>query len=220
LKADILEVNMKHWLIYFCTAILAVTVACGEALAQPSSGSGKETVASKNGDESAPVGAADDPIYVIGAEDVLYVNVWREQEISRPVVVRPDGKISLPLLNDVTAAGLTPMELEQQLTAGFGKYLENPQVTVIVTTINSQQVFILGEVNRIGRYPLSPNMTVLQALSMSGGFTQFANLNDIYILRKENGKQARFPFNYKEVVRGHHNEQNIVLKAGDTIIVP
>jgi polysaccharide export outer membrane protein len=151
---------------------------------------------------------------------VLFVNVWREQEISRPVVVRPDGKISLPLLNDVTAAGLTPMELEQQLTAGFGKFLENPQVTVIVTAINSQQVFILGEVNRIGRYPLSPNMTVLQALSMSGGFTQFANLGDIYILRKENGKQARLPFNYKDVVRGRHNEENIVLKPGDTIVVP
>jgi polysaccharide export outer membrane protein len=211
---------MRHWLIWFGTTLLGMTVLCGGALAQPSSGSGKGTVANKNGDERGPLSASDDPIYVIGAEDVLYVNVWREQEISRPVVVRPDGKISLPLLNDVTAAGLTPMELEQQLTAGFGKYLENPQVTVIVTAINSQQVFILGEVNRIGRYPLSPNMTVLQALSMSGGFTQFANLGDIYILRKENGKQARLPFNYKEVVRGHRSEENIVLKPGDTIIVP
>jgi polysaccharide export outer membrane protein len=220
LESDILEANMRHWAIWFGTALLAMSVLCGGALAQQSNGSGKGTVTGKNGAERRPPAAIDDPLYLIGAEDLLYINVWKEPEISRPVVVRPDGKISLPLLNDVTAAGLTPMELEQQLTAKFQKFLTDPQVTVIVTTINSQQVFILGEVNRMGRYPLSPNMTVLQALSMSGGFTQFANLGDIYVLRKENGKQVRLPFNYKEVVRGRHSEENIVLEPGDTIVVP
>lgn len=211
---------MRYWRIWFWTPLLSLTLLTGGALAQPPGRSDKGPVTNKMGAERRPVAAVDDPVYLIGPEDVLYIDVWKEQEISRQVVVRPDGKISLPLLNDVTAAGLTPMALEQDLTVRFRKFLEDPQVTVIVNAINSQQVFILGEVNRMGRYPLSPNMTVLQALSMSGGFTQFANLGDIYILRKENGKQIRMPFNYKDVVRGHHNAENIVLKPGDTIVVP
>jgi polysaccharide export outer membrane protein len=211
---------MKHWTISVCALLLAMSVLCGGAFAQQSSGNDKVMVAGNRGVESMPVAATNDPTYLIGAEDQLFVNVWREQEISRPVLVRPDGKISLPLVNDVSAAGLTPMELEQQLTTKFRKFLTDPQVTVIVTNINSQQVFIMGEVNRMGRYPLSPNMTVLQALAMSGGFTQFANLGEIYVLRKKAGKQIRLPFNYKDVVRGHHSEQNVVLEPGDTIVVP
>ena len=164
--------------------------------------------------------ATDDPNYMIGAQDVLDISVWKEPEVSRTVPVRPDGKISLPLLNDVQAAGLTPSQLAAQLTESLKKFVANPQVTVIVTTINSQRVYIMGEVIRAGAYPLLPGMTVLQGLSSAGGFTQFANLKKIYVLRQENGKQAKLPFNYKEVVGGKNSDQNIMLKAGDTIVVP
>jgi polysaccharide export outer membrane protein len=164
--------------------------------------------------------ATDDPNYVIGPQDVLDISVWKEPELTRPVPVRPDGKISMPLLNDVQAAGRTPLQLAAEITAGLKKFVTDPQVTVIVTTINSQRVFILGEVTRAGAYPLLPNMTVLQALSSAGGFTQYANLKKIYLLRVEDGKQVKHPFNYKDVLSGKAADQNIFVKAGDTIVVP
>jgi len=164
--------------------------------------------------------ATEDPNFIIGGQDVLDVSVWKEPELSRVIPVRPDGKISLPLLNDVQAAGRTPTQLAAAITTGLKKFVTDPQVTVIVTTINSQRVYILGEVTRPGAYPMLPSMTVLQALSSAGGFTQFAKLKSIYVLRLENGKQERHPFNYKDVIRGKRPEQDIVLKAGDTIVVP
>ncbi|MGB0034228.1 MAG: polysaccharide biosynthesis/export family protein [Candidatus Acidiferrales bacterium] len=169
---------------------------------------------------TAPKVATDDPNYVIGAQDVLDISVWKEPEITRTVPVRPDGKISLPLLNDVQAAGLTPSQLAAQITESLKKFVANPQVTVIVSQINSQRIYILGEVSRAGAYPLLPGMTVLQALSSAGGFTQFANVKKIYLLREENGKQEKHPFNYKEVIGGKHSDENILMKAGDTIVVP
>jgi len=171
-------------------------------------------------DGTAAASATPDPNYVIGPQDVLDISVWKEAELTRSVPVRPDGKISLPLLNDVQAAGLTPTELAEQLTTNLKKFVTNPQVTVIVTQINSQRVYILGEATRPGAYPLLPGMTVLQALSSAGGFTLFAKLKNIYVLRKEGGKQEKFPFDYKDVVKGKNAEQNIVLKAGDQIVVP
>jgi polysaccharide biosynthesis/export protein len=164
--------------------------------------------------------ATDDPNYVIGPQDVLDISVWKEAELTRPVPVRPDGKISMPLLNDVQAAGKTPLQLAADITTGLKKFVTDPQVTIIVTTINSQRVFILGEVNRAGAYPLLPNMTVLQALSSAGGFTIYANLKKIYLLRVEDGKQVKHPFNYKDVLAGKAADQNIIVKAGDTIVVP
>ena len=164
--------------------------------------------------------ATDDPNYVIGPQDVLDISVWKEPELTRAVPVRPDGKISMPLLNDVQAAGRTPLQLAADITAGLKKFVTDPQVTVIVTTINSQRVFILGEVNHAGAYPLLPNMTVLQALSSAGGFTIYANLKKIYLLRAEEGKQVKHPFNYKDVLAGKAADQNIFVKAGDTIVVP
>jgi polysaccharide export outer membrane protein len=164
--------------------------------------------------------ATTDPSYVIGPQDVLDVNVWKEPTISRTVPVRPDGKISLPLLNDVQAAGLTPDQLGREITRDLRKYLENPQVTIIVTAINSQRFYMLGEVNRPGTFQLLPNMTVLQALSDAGGFTPFAKLKDIYVLRTVNGRQEKFRFNYKDVIKGSNTQENMVLRAGDTIVVP
>ena len=164
--------------------------------------------------------ATEDPNYVIGAQDVLDISVWKEPELTRSVPVRPDGKISMPLLNDVQASGLTPLQLAAAITTGLKKFVTDPQVTVIVTAINSQRIYILGEVTRAGAYPLLPNMTVLQALSSGGGFTQFAKITKIYVLRVENGKQEKHPFNYKEVIAGKAADQNIFVKAGDTIVVP
>jgi polysaccharide export outer membrane protein len=176
--------------------------------------------AAQSSSAAAPKAVTDDPNYIIGAQDVLDVNVWKEPELTRLVPVRPDGKISLPLLNDVMAAGLTPTQLATHITEGLKKYVTNPQVTVIVNQINSQRVYILGEVNRAGAYPLLPGMTVLQALSSAGGFTQFAKEKSIYLLRQVDGKQEKYPFNYKDVVGGKRSEQNVLLKAGDTIVVP
>ena len=181
----------------------------------------KSSEANAAATEAAPKKpATDDPNYVIGPQDVLDISVWKEPELTRPVPVRPDGRISMPLLNDVQAAGKTPLQLAADITAGLKKFVTDPQVTVIVTTINSQRVFILGEVNRAGAYPLLPNMTVLQALSSAGGFTIYANLKKIYLLRVEDGKQVKHPFNYKDVLAGKAADQNIFVKAGDTIVVP
>jgi polysaccharide export outer membrane protein len=181
----------------------------------------KSSEANAAATEAAPKKpATDDPNYVIGPQDVLDISVWKEPELTRPVPVRPDGKISMPLLNDVQAAGRTPLQLAADITAGLKKFVTDPQVTVIVMTINSQRVFILGEVSRAGAYPLLPNMTVLQALSSAGGFTVYANLKKIYVLRVEDGKQVKHPFNYKDVLAGKAADQNIFVKAGDTIVVP
>jgi polysaccharide export outer membrane protein len=162
----------------------------------------------------------DDSKYAIGPQDILSISVWKEPDITQTVVVRPDGRISLPLVNDVQAAGLTPTQLAAAVTAGLRKYLTDPQVTVVVTQINSQRIYVLGEVNKAGAYALFPGTTFLQALSSAGGFTQFADVKKIYLLRTENDRQVKFHFNYKEVVRGHAPQQNIALKTGDTIIVP
>ena len=167
----------------------------------------------------APASSVAGPDYVIGSEDTLHVSVWKEPDLTATLPVRPDGKISLPLLNDVQASGLTPMQLAAVLTTRLKKYVAEPQVTVVVTQMNSQKVFLLGEVLHTGAVPLLPNMTVLQVLS-TAGFSQFANTKGIYILRTENGKQAKLPFNYKAVVKGEHMEQNILLKPGDTVVVP
>jgi polysaccharide export outer membrane protein len=159
------------------------------------------------------------PDYVIGADDTLHISVWKEPDLSETLPVRSDGKISMPLLNDIPAAGLTPLQLRDSITEKLKKYIADPRVTVVVTAMNSRRVFVTGEVIHTGPMVLLPHMTVLQALAQAG-FTQFANPKNIYVLRTENGKQVKLPFNYKEVVKGNHPEQNIELKPGDTIVVP
>ena len=158
--------------------------------------------------------------YKIGPQDVLKIDVWKEDQLSRTVPVRPDGKITLPLLNDVQAAGLSPMQLSLAIRDGLKKYLNEPQVSVTVTDINSRRIYVTGEVVRAGAYPLFPNMTVLQALSTSGGFTQFARVKSVYLLRTESGKQVKHPFNYKEAISGNKPQDNLVLEPGDVIVVP
>ena len=162
--------------------------------------------------------ATTDSSYRIGPQDVLRIDVWKETEISRSVPVRPDGKISLPLLNDVQAAGLTAMELANVISEGLKKFITNPQVTVTVTEILSQRIYVTGEVTKPGAFPLLPKMTALQAISSAGGFTQFANPKKSYVLRTENGKQVKHPFNYKEVLNGKAEDMPLV--PGDTLVVP
>ena len=157
--------------------------------------------------------------YIIGSDDQLHISVWKEADLTETVPVRPDGKISMPLLGDVPAAGMTPKQLQDSITEKLKKYIADPRVTVVVNAMNSRRVFVTGEVVHTGAVVLLPGMTVLQALS-SAGFTQFANLKGIYVLRNENGKQVKYPFNYKDVVKGKHTEQNIPLKRGDTVVVP
>ncbi len=159
------------------------------------------------------------PDYVIGPEDVLHIAVWKEADLTATLPVRPDGKISLPLINDVQAAGLTPMQLADSLTEKLKKYVASPRVTVVVTAINSKRIYLVGEVGHAGPIPMLPNMTVLQALS-SAGMTQFANTKKIYLMRSEGGKQVKMPVNYKKLVKGEQMEQNYLLKPGDTIVVP
>jgi polysaccharide biosynthesis/export protein len=166
--------------------------------------------------QNAPEPSSD---YVIGADDALHISVWKEPDLTATLPVRPDGKISMPLLDDVVAAGLTPMQLSASIRDKLKKYIADPRVTVVVTAMNSRRVFVTGEVQHPGATPLLPHMTMLQALS-TAGFTQFANLKGIYVLRTQNGRQEKLPFNYKEVVKGDHPEENILLKPGDTIVVP
>jgi len=151
---------------------------------------------------------------------VLDINVWKEPDMTRIVPVRPDGKISLPLINDVQAAGSTPQQLAGAVKEKLRKFLTDPQVTVIVTQINSQRIYVMGEVLRAGAFPLIPGMTVLQALANAGGFSTFADVKKIHVLRMVNGKRAELPFNYREVLKGGNEEQNIKLEPGDTVVVP
>jgi len=157
--------------------------------------------------------------YKIGPDDTLHISVWKEADLTATLPVRADGMISMPLLNDVQAAGLTPMQLAASLTEKLKKYLADPRVTVVVTAMNSQRVYVIGEVLHTGAMNLLPNMTVLQALA-TAGFTQFANTKGIYVLRTENGKQQKMPVNYKALIKGDSMGQNIALKPGDTIVVP
>ena len=194
-----------------------------------------QTDATKNtgGTSPAPQAASADPgtataavrphdnTYIIGDDDVLSINVWKEQEVSKTVPVRSDGKISLPLAGEVQASGETPLQLEKILATKLQSFISEPEVTVIVTQINSQKFNILGMVNKAGTFPLTSSLTVLDAIALSGGFKDFAKQKSIYILRKNpNGGESRLPFNYKEVIKGKNTEQNIKVQPGDTIVVP
>jgi polysaccharide export outer membrane protein len=170
---------------------------------------------------AAAQAAHSDDTYVIGANDVLAINVWKEPDVSRSVPVRSDGKISLPLVGELQASGQTPRQLEQEITKRLQSYISEPEVTVIVTDSKSQKINILGMVARPGAYLLTSSTTVLDAVAMAGGFKDFAKQKSIYVLRQgTDGAQKRIPFNYKEVIKGKNPEQNIRLQAGDTVVIP
>lgn len=157
--------------------------------------------------------------YVVGTGDVLRINVWREPELSQTVVVRPDGKISLPLVDEVQVSGLTPRQIQELLQEKWKSFLTTPQVTIAVSEIHSRMVYITGEVVKAGAYSLLIPITVLQLIARAGGFTQFADRKNIIIMRKKNGNEARFRFNYNMVIQGRRIDQNLVLEPGDTVVV-
>ncbi len=192
--------------------------ACG-AVAQTSAATSDSATSTEAKANKSGAAASADSDYVIGADDLLKIVVWKETELTETLPVRPDGKISMPLLGDVVAAGMTPTELAESIQQKLKKYIADPRVTVVVSAMNSRRVFVTGEVTHSGAIPLLPHMTVLQALS-TAGFTQFANLKSIYVLRNQGGRQTKLPFNYKDVVKGLRPEENIELKPGDTVVVP
>jgi polysaccharide biosynthesis/export protein len=208
--------NMKH---LFIRSALVVAV-CG-ALWAPAAARQvpqQQVAATTNGARVASANLS--PEYVIGPEDVLSIAFWRDKELSADVVVRPDGKISLPLLKDVEAAGYTPEQLTVALVKAASKYIAQPNVTVIVKEINSRKVFIIGQVSRPGAFPLTGDMTVLQLIALAGGVTEWAKSKSVVVVRTEEEGERRFKFNYKEVMEGKKVEQNLLLKPGDTVIVP
>jgi polysaccharide export outer membrane protein len=157
--------------------------------------------------------------YVIGVEDVLNVVFWRDKDLSAEVVVRPDGKISLPMLNDVPAAGMTAEQLAAEVQKVATKFVRDPGATVIVKEVRSRKLYVVGEVSRPGMFPLAADMNVLQAIAAAGGFLEGANRSNVVIVRNENGEERRYKFNYDDVVRGKNVKQNIRLLPGDTILV-
>lgn len=209
--------------------VLTVVVLAGTLVwGQEERGTGKEATqeqakltadvsANSSVPNKAPVA---DNSFVIGNEDVLAVSVWKEAELSRVIPVRSDGKISLPLIGELQATGKTPKQLQVEIVAGLKAYMDEPEVTVIVQEIKSQRFNILGHVQKPGSYLLSPPTTVVDAIAIAGGFRDFAKIKSIYVLRDDGGKQVRLPFNYKEVIKASHAEQNIQLQPRDTVVVP
>jgi polysaccharide biosynthesis/export protein len=167
---------------------------------------------------------ATDPIvppgYVIGTDDLLSIVYWKDKDMSADAKVRPDGRIALPLINEVQAAGLTPEQLQRRLTEESKKFMEDASITVVVREINSRRAFITGEVNKPGPYPLTSATTVMQLISLAGGLRDYANAKNIMIMRSEGGRQIALKFNYKDVASGKNLKQNIELQPGDTVVVP
>jgi len=157
--------------------------------------------------------------YTIGVDDRLTISFWRDKELTADVVVRPDGRISLPLINDIEAAGLTPDQLRARVFELASRFIDQPTPTVVVREIRSRMVFITGNVEKPGPFPLNGPMTVMQLIASAGGLKEFVSGKDIVILRRENGRDLRLPFNYQSVVKGHKVEQNIEMRPGDTVIV-
>jgi polysaccharide export outer membrane protein len=170
--------------------------------------------------QSVGPAVAVEPGFTIGPEDVLGVIVWREADVSGDVTVRPDGMITLPLIRDIRAAGLTPQELADRVQTALREYVTDASVTVVVRQMNSRKVFITGEVAKPGAYPLASSMTVMQLIAVAGGITEFAEGKSISVMRVEAGQTKTFPFDYKNVANGKKPAQNIVLKPGDTVVVP
>ena len=202
---------MKRISILISCLLAIVAIGIGESPAAEKKSSAKQTWSAKTSANE----------YHVGVGDILQITTWKEPDLSMDIVlVRTDGKISFPLVNDVEAAGLSPVELKRAIEAGLKEYVSNPVVTVHVTNPGSQRFYILGEVQNTGEYPLVKHLTVLQAFAVAGGFTEWASKKEIILLRTEDGKEKIYRINYKNIVKGKDLSQNIKLKADDTIIVP
>jgi polysaccharide export outer membrane protein len=197
-----------------CTWCLTAPAEAQVTQPAPTASSSAAAVAPRATDPMVPPG------YVIGTDDVLSIVFWKDKDMSADAQVRPDGRIALPLINEVQAAGLTPEQLREKITEESKKYMEDASITVVVRQINSRRAFITGEVNKPGPYPLTSATTVMQLISLAGGLREYANSKKIVIMRTVNGTPTSLPFNYKDVVAGKNLTQNIELKPGDTVVVP
>jgi polysaccharide export outer membrane protein len=215
-----------HWALAAC--LLTVIALCGNLKAQVAASRPNEseipTAATSVSPAQAETSSKDtnaDGSYIIGDDDVLSISVWKEPDLSKQIPVRSDGKISLPLMGEVQAAGRTPSQLEQEITAKLRSYITDPQVTVIIQQINSQKFNILGQVTKPGSYPFTAGTTIVDAIATAGGFRDFAKKKSIYVLRQPpGGEELRIPFNYEKFIKGKNADQNITLKPHDTIVVP
>jgi len=222
-----LSCRFARFVLLACLAF-AVTNALGSGSAKPAgapastkaSGAGQGT--GKTADQpNAPSPKRVDTDYVIGPSDVLAINVWKDTELTRTVLVRPDGKISLPLVGEVQVSGLTTLRVQSLLTEKLKAYISQPQVTVIVQEVKSRTYVIVGKVVKPGSYELGKPTTVLEAIAIAGGFLDFAKTNKVYVIRRmEDGSRTRLPFNYDQVIKGRDVDENVDLKSGDTIVVP
>jgi polysaccharide export outer membrane protein len=211
-----METDSMRWLLAGAM-IAALSVSGFAQTSKPNTPPSSQSTPTATLPQAAP--GVDNARYVIGPEDSLSITVWKEPSLSGVVPVRPDGMISLVLVGDLRAAGRTPMQLADDITVRLKKYIQDPNVSVIVMSVNSQRIFLLGEIGHAGPIAMTPGMTPLQAISAGGGLSPFANAKKIYILRTEGGKQEKIPFNYKQALKGD-DSQNIALKPGDTIVVP
>lgn len=208
IRAGVLATGLVAW--------LALGVAPATGKAQTSGSAGRKPAGEATASSATEAGSD----YRVGTGDVIQVSVWKEPEASTTVVVRPDGKISIPLVNDLVVNGKTPMEIQEMVAGKLAPFINSPNVTITVREIHSKKVYVLGEVNRNGSFPVVQPTTVLQILTEAGGLRPFAKADSIYVLRTENSRQQRLPFDYKEVVNGRKMEQNIFVQPGDTIVVP
>ncbi len=204
---------MKTFIVVIvCIAALGILVPAAPAGAPPSN-EGATRPEQKQGQ-------VNEDTYIIGPEDVLFIHVWKEESLSRTIPVRKDGMISLPMIDDVKADGLTPLQLKELLISRMKSYIDSPTISVIVTEANSYRVFVSGQVRNPGVYRLRSETTLLQIIPVAGGFTEWADQKRITVIRKERGGEKRFFLNYKKIVEGESQNPDFVLKTGDTIIVP
>ena len=207
------ERNMKRLLSIGSIATFILIIMTGMACPQAD-----KEILSKKGAQAEV--ALDGDQYTIGAEDVLYIHVWKEEALTRTVPVRMDGKISLPLVQEVKAAGLTPLQLKEVLMRKLKEFIESPIVSVTVMEANSYKVYVTGQVRNPGVYRLRSETTLVQMISLAGGFTEWANQKKIVIVRKEDGREKRIKVNYKKIMGGGNPGSDVFLKAGDTLIIP
>jgi polysaccharide export outer membrane protein len=209
----------RGWTERMAMLLVCLPVVCS-VLSTPLGAQAAANTAAPSHDADTSAAKPHDDSFVIGNDDVLAINVWKEPDISRSIPVRSDGKISLPLVGEVQAAGLTPLKLEKDIASRLKNYISEPEVTVMVQQVNSQKFNILGQVVRPGSYVIANSPTVLDAIALAGGFRDFAKRKSIYVLRQSATGESRIPFNYKDVSQGKNMAQNIKLQPGDTIIVP
>jgi len=215
-----MTLNSRFFWVRRAALILGCALVAASVYAQDAGDASRAKATPAAPAANIPAAKPHDNSFVIGNDDVLAINVWKEPDISRSIPVRSDGKISLPLVGEVQAAGLTPLKLETDIAIKLKNYIAEPEVTVMVQQVNSQKFNILGQVARPGSYVIANSPTVLDAIALAGGFRDFAKQKSIYVLRQGSGGESRIKFNYKDVSQGKNMEQNIKLQPGDTIIVP